>query len=274
MLNSPDQSNKERSWAIQGGVLLVFHILNAAVTLAGVLYAVLMIVCTLLLPLWIAHNLMFDTWYKASKYVFLRFPERSGWVSLGIFVFSCTSSYVLDKLGWYTWILYPLAAGGVNRILVCYVLLPVIIPLVNADIRVAQFIETELQHDATLRLLTEEDFKDFELPVTVEMDFFQPLMNGMCRAWKVVLYFTFTKLLVGLRSASVVLLTTILPVMMLISGGDAGFMARFTENTFEIFVATYLLWLVGAMDLIGVAFVSIKCTAHSSNNMTSTARDE
>ncbi|KAG7385794.1 hypothetical protein PHYPSEUDO_001039 [Phytophthora pseudosyringae] len=183
---------------------------------------------------------------------------------LGILLVNLAGLYILGILGIFGWFIYPLGVGGMDQLLVCYFSPCVIIPLVNADVRLAQLVKAQVQSDATLELHTAGCAKLFEVPFTADLGFMYPLMNVVRRAWKIVLYFAAPKLLIGARSAVVVLFTAVLPSMALASGGDdplLGRLIRYEEHPIAYSVVICSLWLVGAIDLVGVALVSVNWTS-------------
>ncbi|KAL3671905.1 hypothetical protein V7S43_002573 [Phytophthora oleae] len=131
--------------------------------------------------------------------------------------------------------------------------------LVKIDVILANFVTTDDSnvHDP------DECQDRFELSETTDDGYVLPQTRMTRHVWLAVVYFASFKLVIGMLSTAVLVISVVLPALVLFSGGDASFFVgqiTFSDSPIIYTVLTITIWLVGVVGVPVVTVISVKVT--------------
>ncbi|KAL3671932.1 hypothetical protein V7S43_002599 [Phytophthora oleae] len=252
------------------GGLLVFHPLNVAVAIAGVLLAVLMFAGLLLSLGLVGISIVMAVGAVPIVLLWVVIPDRWMILSLVISGVLAIGYLVLFVYPWFNVYMvfapYTLLFGGFVGILLFYLSFYSILLVVKIDVRLANF--------ATRTVHSKSATEDLE---PKDCETIQPRhQQGPCQGCVVFpdrhadtslvassFLFRYRKVLVGAMSAATVFFAVVQPAMSLFSGGDAPLYAQ--SMTWHQSPLLYVgivasTWAFGAVGMLVVAALSVKLT--------------
>lgn len=247
------------------GVLLIFHILNIAVAIGGVIFSALMIASMALMPVWVINWFLLMTITLITMYLASLVPQRlerlqylACLVPIGLLAlhFYMVTRSVYTCIG--AFVFYGAGAIGVGLFHLSIIIMKW---LVRADAHLANF---AIPSNSTQDLQPEVCANRFAISKSDEATNPLPHVRMTCRTWLAVLYFAIPKVFVGVLSAAVVAFAIILPAIALFSGGEAGFFGSqitFHDNPALYVVIIASIWLFGAVGMVIFAILSVKLTS-------------
>lgn len=259
------------TWLTQLGVLILFHVLNIAVAVGGVVLATMMLTNVALALRWIVVVAYWRPYFRLLAWI-MTISERTYIRALLVFLLVASWTW-LSVTNTYTYVLMvviPLLSWWmeVADIVVHYVSCAISYLLVVSDVKLSQFVDFALPIDVN-PLNCKECAGHFKFPVrSVRYECEEPLFQApritlTRRIWSLVFYFAVPKIIVGVMSAVALVLVLVQPVTAACTRGNDPFIGSWIDsqlNPVVYVVAVISLWVLGIIGLKAVGILSTQLT--------------
>lgn len=243
------------------GALLAFHLLNVLVSVGGGVAVALLLASMVLMPAWMA-AMAIVVFVVFLLHLAQQIPHKCGvFFGYGVLMVLYVASFSLD---WYlAYGPYMLFGVGAVGVMLFYLSTVAVKFLVKADVHVANLIKRTDSTQEHQELVPEECMERFVVSKATDISILLPHVLMTRRVWVAALYFAAVNVAMGVLSAAVLVCTVVLPVLVVVSRGDAPFVgsqATFHDNRVVYILSSLSIWLAGAIGLPVVAALSAKLT--------------